>query len=143
MTDMPMRLGFTGTRHGMTAEQIGTVAEMTVDYDEVHHGDCLGADHDMHRIAQANGQRIVIHPPEDGRLRAFLTGNVIAPAKPYHDRNRDIVDESDALFATPAETTEQAKGGTWYTVRYARSQGKPVTIVWPDGSVGGDEGGTE
>ena len=45
------------------------------------------------------------------------------------------MDETDVLLAAPAEMTEQASGGTWYTVRYARQQGKPVVIAWPDGSV--------
>lgn len=40
----------------------------------------------------------------------------------------------EVLIATPKETTGATKGGTWYTVKYARQQGRKVVIVWPDGS---------
>lgn len=129
-------LGFTGSRHGMTPEQVATVDEMTaLAFGEVHHGDCVGADLAMDYIARVNGQRRIIHPPSDPRLRAWCDGDVVLPEKPYHDRNRDIVDACTMLIATPAEASEQPKGGTWYTVRYAREQGKPVMVVWPDGTV--------
>jgi hypothetical protein len=120
----------------MTVEQIAAVDELTMlDFDEVHHGDCVGADHDMHRIAEANGQRIVVHPPSDNRLRAWCKGEIILSPRPYLDRNRDIVGACTTLLATPAEMEEQDKGGTWYTVRFARRRGVPVIVVWPDGSV--------
>lgn len=129
-------LGFTGTREGMTSEQIGTVDNITAfEFDEVHHGDCIGADHDMHRIARANGQRLIGHPPEDPSLRAFCNFDDLLDPKPYLERDRDIVDMCDVLIATPKESVEVQKGGTWYTVRYARSKGKKIIIVWPDGSV--------
>lgn len=127
--------GFTGTRHGMTEEQLQAVIGLAFGFSEIHHGDCVGADFDMHRIARAGGRRIVAHPPSDPRLRAWSYANEVLPVKPYLDRNRDIVDASSFLIATPAEMTEQTKGGTWYTVRYARSQGKHIVIVWPDGAI--------
>jgi len=130
-------IGFTGTRDGLTWHQQSTLDEILQLRGSVfHHGDCVGADSDAHDVAWRYDKRIVIHPPSDDRLRAHrLTdhGEYREP-KPYLDRNRDIVDESDLLIACPRETSEQAKGGTWYTVRYARNQGKPVTIVWPDGT---------
>jgi hypothetical protein len=127
------RLGFTGTRRGMTMWQQGAVKRLAASYDEVHHGDCLGSDADMHAIARVLQLRVVVHPPVDDRLRAGCTGNVNRPVKPYHDRNRDIVDETEHLIATPDHMTETGLGGTWWTVRYARSVGKPVTVVWPNG----------
>lgn len=136
---MSGRLGFTGTRRGMTDAQKARVAEKSAPFAEVHHGDCVGADADMHAIARAAGQRVVVHPPTDPKLQACLTGDVTAPAKPYLDRNRDIVDEADVLIATPAESGPST-GGTWFTIRYAFKLGRPVLIVWPDGtatSVGG------
>ncbi len=54
------------------------------------------------------------------------------PAKEYLERDRDIVDATEALFATP-DGPERAKSGTWYTVRYAVKTGKPVYICYPDG----------
>ena len=130
-------VGFTGTRHGMSTSQVVAVDDYlsNLAIQELHHGDCVGADHDADRIAAANGLKRIAHPPSDNRLRAYCDAEVVLEPKPYLDRNRDIVDACDHLIATPAETTPQTKGGTWYTVRYARDNGKPVTIIWPDGSI--------
>jgi len=120
----------------MTHEQIGRVDELTAyDFDIVHHGDCLGADADMHRIARANGQYIVGHPPIKNDFRAFCDFDEEHLPKEYLTRDRDIVHDSELLIATPAEMEPQPKGGTWYTVRYAETLKKPIVIVWPDGSL--------
>lgn len=140
--------GFTGTREGMTEDQKATVMALLDDpaVVEVHHGDCVGADNDFDAIARRQRVGRVIHPPSDNRLRAYCTSEIAPmPEKPYLDRNRDIVDACTALIATPKEYTPQGKGGTWYTVGYARLQGKKVVIVWPDGStlIDGSEGGSD
>lgn len=146
-------VGFTGTRRGMTTAQTHTVANLLgADHSivTVHHGDCVGADADCHQIAMSEGVSLVIHPPSDAKLRAFchqayepkvpaagVTVEVLDP-KPYHDRNRDIVNASHWLIATPQEDREQDRGGTWWTIRYARQQGKTVVIIWPDGTTQSD-----
>lgn len=120
----------------MTAEQAATVERITKSgFDEVHHGDCVGADTDMHRIARANGQRVVGHPPTNPRLRAWNECDDLLPEADYHVRNRAIVDACDVLVATPAEYDEQPRGGTWGTVRYARSVGREHVVVLPDGTL--------
>lgn len=130
------RVGFTGTRYGMTDAQKAAVASLLerVAPRWCHHGDCLGADADFHYLAKRAGAAVMIHPPSDPKLRARLVGDDIAEEKPYLDRNRDIVNASTILVATPKESTPQGKGGTWFTIGYARLQGKRVTIVWPDGT---------
>lgn len=57
------------------------------------------------------------------------------PATDYGTRNQDIVDACDVLVAAPAAHAPQSRGGTWQTVRRARTAQKRVIIVWPDGSV--------
>ena len=131
--------GFTGTRYGMTFDQIIKVDEFLLNnenFDIFHHGDCVGADAESHRLAQTNGLAIVVHPPTDPKFRAYCKGMFvkIRDPKPYHDRNRDIVNESDFLLATPRTFIEEKKGGTWYTIRYAKEVEKPGMIIWPDGS---------
>ncbi len=102
----------------------------------LHHGDCIIADNVAHRIAKALSWRVEIHPPDNPTKRAFCKhADLIHPEKPYLERNRDIVDASEALIATPAENAELARSGTWSTVRYARKKAIPVYIVFPDGSV--------
>jgi hypothetical protein len=107
---------------------------------EVHHGDCVGADNDMHTIALSRpGLRIVIHPPVKEDLRAFCDpgerGNTRAPYE-YLVRDRHIVDETDVLIATSRAFVEE-KGGTFYTMNYARLPNVNHIVYWvtPDGGV--------
>ena len=132
------RVGITGTRKGVSEKRIdklfaflerkGAVAKVTL-----HHGDCVGADAQAHDTAVSLGLRIAIHPPEDGKLRAHRNHWRVAPynkPKPYMERNRDIVDQSDVLVALPDDPdNEEKRSGTWATVRYARKQGVKVVII--------------
>lgn len=130
-------IGITGSRDGMSWAQWNEFWRIVhaESPDAVHHGDCVGVDAQCDHIARLFGVATEVHPPEDDRLRAFTGGAVVHVPKPYHDRNRDIVDASDHVVAFPAEMDEQPRGGTWYTIRYARSQGKRLTIVYRDGTV--------
>ena len=47
----------------------------------------------------------------------------------YHARNRYMVDNSDVLIAI---FNGDPKGGTAYTVNYARKKGKEIIIINPD-----------
>jgi len=132
------RFGFTGTRHGMTdAQKSALFSYLHGSSGEFHHGDCVGADSEAHDIANECGYCPIIHPPVDPSHRAWreVPAHLMRQEKTHFARNRDIVDETTALIATPFETTEQPKGGTWYTVRYARKQGKTVVLILPDGSI--------
>lgn len=133
-----MKIGFTGTREGMTAAQKeGVVRELiALGATELHHGDCVGADADADLIAHELGLYVVIHPPVDETHRAFCryADETRAP-KTHFARNRDIVDETVHLIATPRTMYEEPRGGTWYTVNYARKRIKPLNIVWPDGKI--------
>jgi len=133
-------VGFTGTREGMTEAQKSTISAMLGEprITWVHHGDCVGADAEFHKLAKDWDLWVTVHPPSDDRLRAFCQGNWVMAPLPYLDRNRNIVDASTILFAAPKETMEARKGGTWYTVRYARKIGREVMIVWPDGTTQSD-----
>jgi hypothetical protein len=134
-------LGFTGTRDQLTSAQFGQLNEIILKLDPeiVRHGSCRGADATFHTIASNLARNIIVHPPiEQGKLFAKCEGpHVIAVMEPttYFARNRDIVDTSEALIACPREMTEQDRGGTWYTVKYARKKGKMIFIIWPDGTV--------
>jgi len=132
-----MILGFTGTRYGMSNAQLGAFwrwLERDRDFTSLHHGDCVGADLDAHNIASAVGFHIAVHPPLDGTWQAHCEGDRYLPPQEYLKRNRAIVVACDRLIATPREAEEQEKGGTWYTVRFARRVGTPITIIWPDGT---------
>lgn len=138
-----MKIGFTGTRDGMTTEQHRAVIAWakTAGATEFHHGCCLGADDDAWEIFTSGPDlgfarpKTIAHPPIGERWLArnskFLSDEV-RPARDYLDRNRCIVDACDVLAACPKGPEEQ-RSGTWSTIRYARKQGKRVVIFWPDG----------
>lgn len=106
---------------------------------EVHHGDCIGADEEFHRIVLFETEATIqVHPPIDGAKRAFVEAGPrveILYQYPNLVRNGHIVDESDLLIAAPKEMEEIVRSGTWSTVRKAKARGVPVQIVYPDGSM--------
>jgi hypothetical protein len=133
-----LKLGFTGTRAGLTAAQAARLRELVAGATEVHHGDCVGADEQFHRIAIAAGVRVVIHPPTDPKQRAFCKGaDAVLPPQPYLKRNQAIVRSTDYLVGCPKEATEPRPGrgqGTWSTIRFARRLGRRTEVVWPTGA---------
>lgn len=141
-----MVLGFTGTQRGMTEDQFIALQEEVVKatrvggYITLHHGDCIGADAQMHCIAHAMEFSIVVHPPLNPAKRAYADSGIYRgvtvrlPPKEYLERNHDIVDACDVLLAAPSGP-EATRSGTWATIRYARRTGTPVVIIYPDGGV--------
>ena len=128
-------IGFTGTQHGMTFLQKQKVAALLVG-ETFHHGDCIGSDAQAHRIARSKGFYIIKHPPLSTRKQAFCAADEEREPKPYLERNHDIVDEVDCMLAAPREYEEQLRSGTWATIRYTRKVGKPLAVIYPDGSIG-------
>lgn len=136
-TQNNMEIGFTGTQRGMTYEQ-GDAVRIILKLNNCaafHHGDCVGADAQAHDIARRFGCRVILHPPVNDAKRAFRHGDEARPQKDYLDRNKDIVNETELLIATPGEDDEQLRSGTWSTVRYARKLKRRIIIVFPDGGV--------
>jgi hypothetical protein len=136
-----MRVGFTGTRKGMTASQAAVFEGLVELPTEFHHGSCKGADVEAARIVRRTfivHVPVICHPGPNGDPCQEPSGvdDERREPKTHFARNRDIVNETDRLIACPCDMTEQSRGGTWYTVSYARKKGKPVTIIWPDGSIG-------
>ena len=139
-----IQIGFTGTRLGMTPLQLcmarDWLAGKTSKIEEcwLHHGQCVGADAEMHVIAREFGWKIAGHPPKNQILRDALQCDVVWQAKPYLVRNREIVNASSEILAAPAsdERKPSMHSGTWATIRYARSRrDRLVTIIYPDGSI--------
>lgn len=141
MPDNLRLVGVTGTREGLTPAQarratqlLSGIREWSTTIPELHHGDCVGADSELHDIAKQLGYRIVSHPPTVGRYRAHCDADETWPPKAYLVRNVDIVDYTRILLAFPKEQEESRFGGTWHTIRQARRVGKRLVIVWPDGT---------
>lgn len=144
-----VRVGVTGSRGEPTPDQIrqvrhlldSKVARSIINNEtiEVHHGDCVGADVMVAEQSRLAKCKTVAHPGFDAQgefpNRAWHDSDFILQPFPYLTRNRTIVGLADKMLAVPDSFVEVQRSGTWYTVRYAREQGVPVTIVWPDGSV--------
>ncbi len=144
-----MKFGFTGTRAGMTEKQHRACISIFENYGgkEIHHGDCVGSDYEIHQAFIYRPVNIIVHPPIVDKFRAYSGGRIISMSaegktehktiefrrpKSYFARNRDIVEETDAMIAAPL--TEEEKGGTWYTINYARQLKRPIFIVMPNGT---------
>jgi hypothetical protein len=142
---MIYHLGFTGSRDGMTSDQMRGVNNhllhlfLVNDWAEggfqvtVHHGDCIGADAEFHVIAAVTGCRTVAHPPSDDSRRAFCKADEIRVPKAYLDRDRDITAASASLLAAPKTDYPLRRSGTWTTIGYALQAGLPVSVILPDG----------
>jgi hypothetical protein len=140
-------LGFTGTQRGMTFHQTLVISNYLLGQELVqvwaHHGDCLGADHDFHRLIRQLRHpiapsryvgRIHLHPPDVDTKRAFCDYDRIEIPEPYLKRNHDIVDACWLLIATPGESEEVLRSGTWATIRYAKKTGRLRWVINPDGT---------
>lgn len=143
-------IGFTGTRRGMSAAQYESVDQEICDIIcgdvklqvVAHHGDCVGADAEFHTIARRYGCAVGVHPPTNTSLAINTPESVSVDGTrvlrydplPYVARNKAIVAASDIIIAAPYRMKEQLSGGTWGTIRFARKAGKPLAIVWRDGT---------
>jgi hypothetical protein len=140
-----LHVGFTGTQSGMTPAQGSKLVDVlsswrrTDRYDVVgHHGDCIGADEDFHKILITLGAaHPIIHPPVIPDKRALCEPySIMMNPLPYLERNRAIVRDSDVLLACPGGFQEELRSGTWATLRYALKHYPmiPRWVIWPDGS---------
>ena len=133
-----LKVGFTGTRKGMTGSQYMSVKRLLHDLQptDAYHGGCTGADTDFHILSLACGIAPEIFPSNIPSTYGFWKGAkaIHSPNKPLV-RNRIIVHMSDVLIATPKGSREELRSGTWATIRYMRRRGKLIYIVFPDGVV--------
>jgi hypothetical protein len=140
-----MHAGITGPRRGASQPALLAVAQTLCAFGvtTLHDGDCIGVDESAYYLARAFGIHVVLHPPVNPKYRAWCgmleneydSHNTWWPAKPYHDRDRDVVNESAFLIAVPDVVSVHIKptGGTGWTIDYARSIGHPMVTIWPNG----------
>ena len=138
-----IKIGFTGTRHGVNEIQKEEFLKLIShkDFNEFHHGICVGSDEETDNIVNNYREKnkkeikIVGHPP---KYKKFMSSNcncdVLMKPYDYLERNHNIVDACEILVATP-DTKEKLRSGTWSTIRYARKKGKRIYIIYPSGRV--------
>jgi hypothetical protein len=151
---MVQKIGFSGTRKGMTVVQkmqfLETVWYQVADNRtiprralpfEFHHGNCIGADFEAHLVIKSFFSSVTAHIwPSDnlktqvphGQYGALLNNCIIHTPGPPLMRDQWIVEATHYLIATP-HGPEQTRSGTWTTIRYARKLKRQIHIIMPDG----------
>jgi hypothetical protein len=128
-----MRIGFTGTREGMSSLQKEQFVMKLFELNptEFHHGDCRGADGEAHNIVREffPNVKIIGHLPQSFAQRAFRVCDEYKDPLPYLVRDHKIVDISEFMFGAPLTDDEIVRSGTWATIRYARKQNKPLLLL--------------
>lgn len=118
-----MKVGFTGTRKGMSMNQKEQFVLLLLELSptEFHHGDCEGADAEAHDIVREFFPtcKIVVHPPASNYLRAYKSGDELRQPLGYIPRDENIVNETEYLAGAPLHNVRQKGSGTWYTINYA------------------------
>lgn len=135
-----IKVGFTGTRHGMNDTQKKELEKLfnSKEFSEFHHGMCIGSDKQSHdmvvKLKDNRDIKIIGHPPKYKGSMAQCDCDLLMKADEYLVRNHHIVDHTDVLIATP-DTKEKIRSGTWSTVRYARKLGKKIYVIHKNGRV--------
>jgi len=137
-----VRVSFTGTRRGMSLEQIDGVrfilGNRTVSV--ASHGVCSGADIQFHKaVREIFGRTAYIACfPSTAKTAAPIPDDAdfVADRKPPLDRNKDILLAGpDLLIATPATDHEVVRSGTWTTIRLAKKLRMPILQVMLGGGI--------
>lgn len=144
MNAIPLHVGFSGTRYGMTLEQRRAVYKVFRWYRDnrnaitVHHGSCVGADAEAHDIARMLGLAVSLHPrvSEDcsSCLRAecaMREGERVWRPASYAVRSQTIAACTGVLVAAPHG--ERSSRGTNHAISCAVRLGRPVVVVSGDG----------
>lgn len=138
-----LRVGFTGTRNGMTRAQLAACQALLNSWRvlgvsrSLAHGDCVGADSQADYMARKLNYNIIIHPPQDPRLQAncYKPGDQLMDRAVYHVRNINIIRSCERLIATPKDMNRMT-GGTFFTIEYARKeQAISLYVIRPDGVI--------
>jgi len=128
-----MRVGFTGTREGMSQFQKEELILQLYKLvpTEFHHGDCVGADEEAHEIVRQffPDSIIVVHPPKNPYKRAYKVGDVTMYVEDYLPRDMNIVNETEFLIGAPLVNKPTKSSGTWFTIEYAQSLKRPHRIL--------------
>lgn len=126
------RVGITGSRHGCSpeaSERLRKALEVFTP-EWLHHGDCVGVDEYANGLAFSLGIKTVAHPPSDSSKRAFCNSDEVRPTDGYLERNKAIARASDIVIALPTPDSK----GTWHCAKFAKSIGKSVYVIRPDGT---------
>lgn len=107
----------------VTKKEVEDLVASFKENDEVVSGGCKGVD--SWAIDAAIKRGLVTNIYEPFIYDTMSYGEMV---QEYYRRNRLVVDGSDMIYAFVAKDNVQ-KGGTWYTINYAKQKGKKVVIL--------------
>lgn len=123
-----MKVGFTGTRKGMSGLQASQLQYVLALF---YH-----ADKAVNRKPELHFGRHESVELKADKEAAALASSLGYATEPHYamrgeelDRNREIIAEVSVLIAAPETDVEEQRSGTWATVRYARKKGIPVVML--------------
>lgn len=134
-------LAFTGSKDEVTQKQrVRLRRELEAARDEgflwMHNGDCVEGDRIAAELWADLNRKIMLHPPIKDKYRAFIDyADVACEPRGYLERDQDMVECSERLYACPRTYDEQRRSGTWTTIRYARKLRMKIVIIFPDGTI--------
>jgi len=131
-------VGFVGGRRHLTVGQLVAVRFLldSLGAIEVHHGNEVGADEDIHRLADEIRAWRMVHPCQGTPEPAGFLHDVVFAPQPLPLSDHAIVDSGGALIVALDAAVPEGDGGsrTIQAVHYARSKGKTVVLVAPSGT---------
>jgi len=138
------RLGFTGTREGLTVGQRQALDRRVQELVCEHagkvvavHGACVGADAAFDRVCIDHTIPRSHRPGPVPALRmknSQTLGSFVFSPEPFEVRNKKIAESVDHLLVCPKQMTEQRRGGTWQTYRFGLRRDIQITTFFPDGT---------
>lgn len=146
-----MKIGFSGSREGMTPAQEDAFRKWLREYTrahpnynslgvgcEFHHGACVGSDETAVEIAHM--EFVAEYHAHPSHLLATTSQIAMSLSGVRHEpkltlgRNIDIATVCEVLAATP-DGPERMRSGTWHTIRATLRLKKPVVIFSNEGQV--------
>lgn len=128
-------LGFVGTADSLTLAQADTVRRLFAVFKprQIHHGDCLGSDVDVHNLARQTTARIVAHPPLGHARRAHLAAHLVLRPAGYVSRLRTIVACCEVLLVAMPSHGSQLRKGMVDLVARGVAPGASFIVITNDG----------
>jgi len=116
-----MRVGIVGSRRRTDRENVEDLVDSLSENDVVVSGGCKGVDTWAEKRAIERGLEVDIYEPD-------FTGcdDYYDYSQAYYDRNKEIVKNSDVIYAFVAE---DRTGGTENTIEHAEELGVDVKII--------------
>ena len=119
-----MKIGIIGSRKRTDKETIYAYVDSLNLDDIVISGGCYGPDTWAEdRAKERNLPKPIIFKPRNPQPLETKYDMI----ERYYERNRKIVETSDKIVAFTSLDGKK-RGGTWYTINYAKKIGKPVEI---------------